>query len=98
MRALLRLKENQNKFDKMYGGHEIFDSSIIDEAIETVGKVLAGTDDHVEATGMMGYKVCYAAKKVTGGYEREDGKRFNMTYLPDRIQEAEKSMAHIIKI
>lgn len=98
MRALLHLKENQNKFDKMYGGHEIFDSSIIDEAIETVGKVLAGTDDHVEATGMMGYKVCYAAKKVTGGYEREDGKHFNMTYLPDRIQEAEKSMAHIIKI
>jgi hypothetical protein len=45
---------------------------------------------------MMGYPVCYAAKKVTGGYEREDGKHFNMTYLPDKILEAE-STSHIIR-
>ena len=96
MRALLHLKENQNKFDKMYGGHEIFDSSIVDEAIETVGRVLAGTDDHVETTGMMGYTVFYAAKKIAGGYEREDGKHFNMTYIPNRIQEAECN-SHVIK-
>ena len=85
MKALLRLKEHQKEFDRMYGGHEIFDASIVDEAIETVGRVIAGTDDHVETTGLMGYPVCYAARKVKDGYEREDGKRFNMSYLPGRI-------------
>lgn len=89
MRALLHLKENQSKFDKMYGGHEIFDSSIVDEAIETVGKVIAGTDDRAERTGMMGYPVYYAAEKVKDGYERADGKHFNMSYLPDRILKPE---------
>ena len=90
MRALLRLKERQGSFDRMYGGHEIFDASIVDEAIETVGRVIAGTDDREEQTGMMGYPICYAAAKVKGGYERADGKRFNMSYLPERILEREK--------
>ena len=85
MQALLHLKENQGKFDKMYGGHEIFDSFIVDEAIETVGRVIAGTDDHIETTGMMGYPVYYAAEKVKDGYGRADGRRFNMSYVPDRI-------------
>ena len=85
MKNLLRLKERQGEFDKMYGGHEIFDSSIVDEAIETVGRVIAGTDDRVEATGILGYPVFYAAAKVKDGYERADGKHFNMTYLPGRI-------------
>ena len=61
-------------------------------------RVLDGTDDNIEETGMIGFKVCYAALKVTGGYEREDGKHFNMTYLPDRIQEEENSAAHVIKL
>ena len=69
----------------MYGGHEIFDPSIIDEAIETVARVLAGTDDHFERPGMLGGTVYYAAAKVKDGYERADGKRFNMSYLPSRV-------------
>ena len=85
MRALLRLKERQGEFDMMYGGHEIFDPSIIDEAVETVARVIAGTDDREEATGILGYPVRYAAAKVRDGYERADGKRFNMSYLPDRV-------------
>ncbi len=85
MRALLRLKENQGEFDRMYGGHEIFDASIVDEAIETVSRVIAGTDDRDERTGIMGYQVFYAAEKVKDGYERRDGKHFNMSYLPDKI-------------
>ena len=85
MKALLHLKERQGGFDKMYGGHEIFDASIVDEAIETVGRVIAGTDDHAEATGILGNPICYAARKVKDGYEREDGKRFNMSYIPGRI-------------
>ena len=68
----------------MYGGHEIFDPSIIDEAIETVAEVIAGTDDKLSATGMMGTPVLYAKAKNIDG-RRIDGKRFNMSYLPESI-------------
>lgn len=85
MRNLLHLKEHQQEFDMMYGGHEIFDPSIIDEAIETVARVLAGTDDRFERPGMLGGTVYYAAAKVKDGYERADGKRFNMSYIPSRV-------------
>ena len=85
LRNLLHLKEHQKEFDKMYGGHEIFDASIVDEAIETVAKVVAGTDDKYERTGLMGGTVFYAAEKVKDGYPRVDGKRFNMSYVPEKV-------------
>ena len=85
MKNLMHLKEHQGEFDMMYGGHEIFDASLLDEAIETVARVIAGTDDRCERTGMMGGTVYYAAEKVKDGYERADGKHFNMSYVPDRI-------------
>ena len=68
MRNLLHLKEHQQEFDRMYGGHEIFDASLVDEAIETVAKVVAGTDARCERTGMTGGPVLYAAEKVKDGY------------------------------
>lgn len=82
---LIRLKSYQDRFDMMYGGHEIFDPTIIDEGIETARRVIDGTDDKYVAKGIMGTDTYYAAAKVEGGYERADGKRFNMTYIPDRI-------------
>ena len=85
LKNLLHLKEHQSEFDQMYGGHEIFDPSIIDEAIETVAKVVAGTDDKCERAGMMGTPIYYAAAKKPGQYERVDGKRFNMSYVPEKI-------------
>lgn len=85
MRNLLRLKEHQHEFDQMYGGHEIFDASLVDEAIETVAKVIAGTDDRCERTGILGGPVFYAAEKVKDGYERVDGKHFNMSYIPSKV-------------
>ena len=85
MRNLLRLKEHQHEFDQMYGGHEIFDASLVDEAIETVAKVVAGTDDRCERTGILGGPVFYAAEKVKDGYERVDGKHFNMSYIPSKV-------------
>ena len=85
LRNLLHLKEHQKEFDKMYGGHEIFDASIVDEAIETVAKVVAGTDDKYERTGLMGGTVFYAAEKVKDGYARVDGKHFNMSYVPEKV-------------
>ena len=85
LKNLLHLKEHQSEFDKMYGGHEIFDASILDEALETVAKVVAGTDDKYEVTGMMGTPVFYAAAKKKGEYARADGKRFNMSYVPSQV-------------
>ena len=85
MKSLLRLKEHQAEFDMAYGGHEIFDRTIVDEGIETVARVVAGTDDKCERTGMMGQPVLYAAEKVKDGFERADGKRFNMSYLPEKV-------------
>jgi len=85
MKNLLRLREHRNEFDRVYGGHEVTGPEILDEAIETVAKVLAGTDDHCPRTGLSGKPVLYAAEQVKGGIERKDGKRFNLAYLPDRI-------------
>ena len=90
MKNLLHLKEHQSEFDMMYGGHEVFDASILDEAIETVAKVIAGTDDKYEKTGMMGTSVFYAAAKIENGYARVDGKRFNMSYVPTNVYGPEK--------
>jgi len=81
---LKRLKTYTPRFDMMYGGHEIFDSSIIDEGIETAAKVIAGTDDKVKETGMTGKDICYAYKKNDDG-SNEGGHRFNMSYDPERI-------------
>ncbi len=91
MKNLLHLKEHQSEFDMMYGGHEVFDASILDEAIETVAKVLAGTDDKYEKTGVMGTSVFYAAAKIENGYARVDGKRFNMSYVPTNIYGSEET-------
>ena len=85
LNSLLRFKERQPAFDRCFGGHEIFDSTIVDEGIETVARVVAGTDDKYEQAGMMGNPVLYAATKAEGRYERADGKRFNMSYLPERV-------------
>ena len=94
LNSLLRLKEHQSAFDMMYGGHEIFDPGIIDEAIETAAKVIAGTDDKCPATGMLGTPVLYAAARNADN-SRADGKRFNMSYLPDRIIDKEPARQSI---
>ena len=96
LRALLHLKDHQAEFDMVYGGHEIFDASIVDEGIETVAKVVAGTDDRCERTGIMGGTVYYAAEKVKDGYARKDGKHFNMSYVPEKILGREEEK-HVIR-
>ena len=84
MKSLLHLFEHKKEFDMLYCGHEVLEPSIIDEGIETVAKVIAGTDDRYEATGLFGTPVLYAAAKVENGSERADGKKFNMSYDPTR--------------
>jgi glyoxylase-like metal-dependent hydrolase (beta-lactamase superfamily II) len=91
LRNLLHLKEHQSEFDIMYGGHEVMEPSIVDEAIESVARVVAGTDDKCERMGMMGTPVYYAAAKKPDQYERVDGKRFNMSYVPSRVLVADET-------
>ena len=85
LQNLKRLATYSDRFDMMYGGHEVFDKSIIEEGIETAAKVVAGTDDKVQAKGIMGNDICYAAARMEGSPERADGKRFNMSYDPAKI-------------
>lgn len=96
LQSLMRLKRRQKDFDMAYGGHEIFSASIVDEAIETVARVVAGTDDKCQRIGMEGKPVLYAAEKVRDGYERADGKHFNMSYRPDKIA-ASETKCRVIK-
>ena len=83
-KSLLRLLERKSEFDKMYCGHEVVEPSIIDEGIETVDRVLAGTDDHYVASGIFGTPVIYAAARLENCSRRVDGKKFNMSYNPER--------------
>ena len=81
---LKRLKTYAPRFDMMYGGHEIFDPTIIDEGIETATKVIEGKDDKHEINGLTGKLICYAYKKDQDGVN-EGGHRFNMSYDPKNI-------------
>jgi len=92
MKALLHFNDYRDAFDTMYGGHQIFDVTILDEAIESVAKVLAGTDAKFEMTGMGGRTVLYSEARVItpdGHGARADGKRFNMSYVPSKLTDRE---------
>ncbi len=86
---LKRLKTYVPRFDMMYGGHEVFDPSIIDEGIETATKVIEGNDDKHEINGLTGKLICYAYKKDQDGVN-EGGHRFNMSYDPKNITGEDK--------
>lgn len=85
LKNLQRLKTYQSRFDKMYGGHEIFDSSIIDEGIETCKKVIEGKDSKIPCKGMLGYDIFYAEERNEDGSRKDDGKKFNMSYRQENI-------------
>lgn len=82
---LLHLKKFQPEFDMMYGGHQIFDSGIVDEGIELCARIIAGTDDREERPSIGGRMATYGAKSHPEKMGRADGKRFNMSYSPDKI-------------
>lgn len=96
MHSLLHLKKHQSEIDMMYGGHQIFDPHIIDEGIETVARVLAGTDDHYEVMGNFGREVVYAGKVRQGSFTREDGVKFNLCYWGEKITGAFDSRQRIV--
>ena len=91
LQNLMGVKAHASEFDMMYCGHQILPPSVIDEGIETCEKVLAGTDDKFESTGMFGQPVIYAAAKDAEG-KRADGKMFNMSYDPAKVRGADNGV------
>ena len=91
LQNLRRLAAYSDRFDMMYGGHEVFDKTIIEEGIETAERVVNGTDEKYPAKGIMGYDICYAVAKNADGTNGTDGKRFNMSYDPGRINGTENT-------
>ena len=94
---LYHFKTFQPAFDHCHGGHEDFDASIIDEGIELCRRVLDGTDDHWETTGMRGGVCYYGMARIPQEtalgtrYGRSDGKRFNIAYLAETVRKTPKT-------
>ena len=84
--SLLHLKNWQQDFDVLYGGHNPnpVPNRIIDDAISLCDRILAGTDDacHVKTPlGMEGY---FAAERGADGLPK-DGSYANIFYARDHI-------------
>lgn len=87
LEGLRHLRKYTDGIKYLFGGHEDFPATIIDEGIELCEKVLARTDDCKEYTfDFVGRKVTaiFAAEMVSF-YRRTDGKDMNMQYSLDNI-------------
>ncbi|MDR1867184.1 MAG: MBL fold metallo-hydrolase [Treponema sp.] len=83
--SLIHLKKFQPFFDYMWGGHSLraVPKSIIDEALELCGDIIAGTDDAVESEYLG--RPCLYGKKKDADFRRLDGKMANIAYSKDKI-------------
>jgi glyoxylase-like metal-dependent hydrolase (beta-lactamase superfamily II) len=86
---LYHFKTFQDSFTICYGGHEDFDSSIIDEGIALCRRVIAGSDDREERE-FFGRPTYYGAKHKEEGKGRADGGSFNIAYSKDHVKKTEK--------
>ena len=84
--SLEHFRTFQPAFDGMYGGHGHgpVPNTLIDEAIQLCGEIMAGTDDRVEMTGIGGRRGCYAKRKDEF-FRRLDGGIANIFYDPEHI-------------
>lgn len=84
--SLFHFKSFQPYFDVMWGGHGLFEvpKTIIDEAIELCGEILAGTDDAI-SNEFLG-RPCFYGKKKDQYFKRLDGKLANIAYSKDKIR------------
>lgn len=93
LEGLIHLRRFADDIQYLFGGHEDFPATIIDEGIELCKRVIEGTDDRVEYVipfppGKQS-KVLFAAK-MKSFYRRVDGKDMNMQYRLDNIYFAGK--------
>lgn len=87
--GLLHLRKYTDDIKYLFGGHEDFPATIIDEGIDLCRRVIAGTDDRVEYEvpfpGGRTIKALFGAK-MKSFYRRVDGKDMNLQYRPDNVQ------------
>ena len=86
---LLHFWSFRDEIDITYGGHQVLPPRVIEEGIELCARILAGTDDKVEAESF-GRKTVYGAARVPGKLEMVGGKVFNIAYDPKRLHKEEK--------
>ncbi len=91
--GLLHLRRYTDGIRYLFGGHEDFPASIIDEGIELCRRILAGTDDHAEYVVPFPpgskTKVLFGAR-MSSFYRRVDGKDMNVQYSADSLHSGEK--------
>ena len=85
--SVLHLKEFQDAFDEMYGGHAMRPSTprIIDDALYLCNKILAGEDDKVEGLSFGGGNTVYTAAKRGDDYMPLYGGECDIVYAKERI-------------
>ncbi len=84
---LKHFKTFQPRITHLHGGHEDFGPEVIDEGLELVERVLAGTDDREESANF-GRPCLYGARHRKEGKGREDGGSFNIAYLAAHVKKA----------
>ena len=87
---LQHFKTFQPRITHLYGGHEDFDNTIIDEALKLTRRVLDGTDDREERSNM-GRPALYGARHNPNGKGREDGHDFNIAYTLENLHKKPKT-------
>jgi len=82
-KSLLKLKEYEADYDRIYRNHGSFRSEkeLLDNVIECCDLILSGKDDHVPVSEH-GYPL-FSAKKLADGH-RADGKEGNIKYAPEK--------------
>ena len=88
LQGLIHLRKYTDDILYLFGGHEDFPATIIDEGIELLQKVISGTDDRAEyeipfPPGHI-TKVLFGAK-MKSFYRRVDGKDMNVQYKLNNI-------------
>lgn len=88
LRGMLHLRKYTDDIFYLFGGHEDFPATIIDECISLCRRILDGTDDRVEyeipfPPGKVS-RVLFGAKMKTF-YRRVDGQNANIQYTLDNI-------------
>lgn len=86
--GLKHLRKHTDSIKYLFGGHEDFPATIIDEGIELCERVIAGTDDHAKYTMSFpsGHEhTALFGAEMTSFFRRKDGKNMNIQYRESNI-------------
>ena len=85
--SVLHLKEFQDAFDWVYGGHAPFaqTAAIVDDALLLCDKIMRGEDDQIRSVGFDGKTEVYIALKRGSDFMPACGSESNIVYRKDKI-------------